>query len=229
MKRILETLGRSLMVFVRHFRRSPGLSLLSVLAMALGLACWLLTWIYINDEQGYDGYHRDLDRLYRVGVTFRNEAGTKSFALVAVPVGPALKETFPEVQYMARVLVNNENRRLVRYGERAFFEEQVVRAEPDLLHILSVAFVRGDPQTALQRPNTVAVTRATAERYFGDLDPLGKTLLIDGKELEVTGVLADAPANTHLKYRFIVSLKDYPFPYTDQWRMTTIYTYIKLA
>ena len=229
MNRMLETLGRSLMVFVRHFRRSPGLSLLSVLAMALGLACWLLTWIYISDEQGYDNYHRDLDRLYRVGVTFHNEAGTKSFALVAVPVGPALKETFPEVRYMARVAVNNENRRLVRYGERAFFEQQVVRAEPDLLNILSVDFVRGDPQTALQRPNTVVITRQTAARYFADQDPLGKTLRIDDSELEVTGVLADAPANTHLKYRFIVSLKEYPFKYTDQWRMTTIYTYIKLA
>jgi putative ABC transport system permease protein len=226
---ILETLKRSLLVFTRHFRRSPGLSLLSMLAMALGLACWLLTWIYIGDERSYDGYHRDLDRLYRVGVTFRNEAGTKSFALVAVPVGPALKETFPEVQYMARVTVSNENRRLVRYGERAFFEEQVVRAEPDLLNILAIDFVRGDPRTALQRPNTVAVTQAAASRYFGNQDPLGKTLRIDDQEMEVTGILADAPANTHLKYRFIVSLKDYPFKYTDQWRMTTIYTYIKLA
>ena len=102
-------------------------------------------------------------------------------------------------------------------------------AEPDLLNILSVDFLRGDPRTALQRPGTVAVTQATAARYFGREDPLGRTLLIDGRELEVTGVLADAPANTHLKYRFIVSLKDYPFKYTDQWRMTTIYTYIKLA
>ena len=117
---IVETLKRSLLGFVRHFRRSPGLSLLSVLAMALGLACWLLTWIYIHDERGYDGSHRDLDRLYRVGVTFHNEAGTKSFALVAIPVGPALKETFPEVEHVARVLVSNENRRLVRFGERPF-------------------------------------------------------------------------------------------------------------
>jgi len=229
MASFMETFRRNLKVFTRHFRKSPGLSLLSVLAVALGLACWLLTWIYINDEQSYDGYHRDAERLFRVGVTFRNETGTRSFALIAVPVGPVLKETFPEVQYAARVSINNESKRLVRYGERAFYEEQVLRAEPDLLNILTIPFVQGDPETALQRPGTVAITRQTAAKYFGDGNPLGKILLIDGKALEVTGVLADAPANTHLKYRFIVSLKDYPFKYTDQWRMTTIYTYIKLA
>ena len=229
MAKFIEMFRRNLMVFVRHFRKSPGLSLLSVLAIALGLACWLLTWIYVSDEKSYDGYHRDLDRLYRVGVTFRNETGTKSFALVAVPVGPALKDTFPEVRYAARVLINNENKRLVRYGERAFFEDQVVRAEPDLLKILTIPFVQGDPETALQRPGTVAITKKTAAKYFGSENPLGKTMIINDKALEVSGVLADAPANTHLKYNFIVSLKDYPFPYTDQWRMTNIFTYIKLA
>ncbi len=229
MRKFIEMSRRNFMVFARHFRRSPGLSLLSVLAIALGLACWLLTWIYVSDEKSYDGYHRDPDRLFRVGVTFRNETGTKTFALVAVPVGPALKDTFPEVRYAARVLVNNEDKRLVRYGERTFLEDQVVRAEPDLLKILTVPFVQGDPETALQRPGTVAISEKAAAKYFGSENPLGKTLLINDKPLEVSGVLADAPANTHLKYRFIISLKDYPFPYTDQWRMTTIYTYIKLA
>lgn len=221
-------LKQNLLLFLRHMRKSPAISMAGIAALVLGLGCWLITWVFVQDELSYDRYHHDLDRLYRVAVTFQSASGGRSYARIAQPIAPVLKENFPEVQTVARILSHPAYPLMVRCGQKAFLETGVLAAEPDLLRILTISFLQGDPATALEQPGTVALTRSMATKYFGTENPMGQALVIHDQPMKITAVLADAPVNTHLPYQFIVSLKGFAFG-TDQWFQTDVYTYLKLA
>jgi putative ABC transport system permease protein len=103
-------------------------------------------------------------------------------------------------------------------------------ADPELFKILTIPFIEGDKATALQRPGTIVLSQRIAKKYFGDVSPLGKTIMVNERPFEITGVLENSPRNTHLKYDLIASLKLKKEPKIfSYWMWHSIYSYIKLA
>jgi putative ABC transport system permease protein len=186
--------------------------------------------MYVARETSYDRHHSDNDRVFRVVEEIKSGATTSTFAAAGFPLAPALKAEYPEVEESARVCPGPD--RLFEYDEKKFYEPRVFFVDKDILRILSFAFIEGDPQTALTRPNTAVLTRSMARKYFGANPAVGQTIKYNGQILlEITGVIRDTPATTHLKADWLVSLDTLRAAFGrefENWHNTMAFTYIKL-
>jgi putative ABC transport system permease protein len=194
-----------LTVALRNLAKHTGFSLINILGLTVGLSCFMLIALYIQDELSYDRYHTHADRIYRVTRDFRSPNGTVDLHLghVAPPFGPLLQNDFPEVEKVARMLQADY---LVSYGDKAFNENDIFIAEPSIFEIFTIPVISGDPQRALAEPFSVMLSEKTARKYFGAEDPLGQLLKIDNQfTVKVTGVFASFPANAHMHPEFMVS------------------------
>ncbi len=205
-----------LKVTLRKIRRNKAYSVINIVGLATGIACCLFILLYVLFELSFDNFHKDVDRIYIVGQDRRSEAGREliggNFPLLA----PTLKERYPHVEAAGRF--NQGWIVQVKYKDKIFKEESLWDADPGLFEVLSTPFIQGDPKTALERPNTAVMTEFYAEKYFGDQDPLGKTIMIGEKEYEITGIVQDPPANTDFVYKIIKSWKTIEMEDEGHWR-----------
>ncbi|MGD8307759.1 MAG: ABC transporter permease, partial [Ignavibacteria bacterium] len=155
---------------------------------------------------------------------------TEGTSGTGAPLGPALKDNFPEVETFARAMEVRSV--LVKYENNIFYEDKRLYADNDLFQILTIPFLQGDVKTALLRPATVVITSSIAKKYFGNNNPIGQNITINTKDFEVTGVTEDQPLNSHFEFNMIMSLKtleeqsNYPF---EAWFICNFHTYIRLA
>jgi putative ABC transport system permease protein len=227
----------------RKIKRQKIFSFINIVGLAVGLACCAVIILYVTNELTYDTYHRDKDRIYRVTTHIINQVGEFYEAPSPGPLGPMLKNTYPQVEEATRIVppYENSDHVLVLKGDKRFFETRVFFVDNAAFRIFHMPFLRGDSTSALRRPHTAVLTESTAEKYFGEQDPIGKTLQIEidydtGRvelqDYEVTGVIKNAPANTHFKYDMLLSMPTFlanlPSFDTDWINFHTKYTYIKL-
>ena len=192
-------------IALRNLRKHKTFGFINITGVAVGLACFLLIALYVTDELSYDRYNTHADRIYRITRTFLSSEGTPSLQLAqaAPPFGPLIKQDFPEVEQMVRTL---ENGGLVRYGEHSFNEENIYLAEANLFKVFDVKFLSGNPDHALDNPFAVLFSRPMAEKYFGQENPVGKTVrLYDQFDLTITGVFEPLPAQAHFHPDFLLS------------------------
>jgi len=216
-----------LKIALRNFRRHLGYSFINIVGFAIGMACCLLILVYVRHELSYDRYHKDAERIFRISLDIRTPTANRVFALVSPTVAPALKADFPQVEFAARLLPA-ENR-LVKRGEAFFYENLFTYADQELFDVLTIRFLRGNPRTALTRPQTLVISERMALKYFGGENPLGKTLNINTRDYEITGVVEDPPGTTHLKFDLIASLETLAtWNEMSNWHSTMFYTYLKL-
>ena len=210
-----------LRVALRTLRRHPGYALLNAVGLAVGIACCLFLLLFVQDELSYDRHHQDAEQVFRVSAAFDE----REIALTPPMVADLLMAEVPAVEAVARI-----NRAwgvsLVRAGDRAFEETGFFFADASVFDVLTIPFDKGDPATALARPNTVVLTASTAQRYFGDTDPIGQTLTRnDVHDLEVTGVVEDVPANAHFRFDFLAALAVPEGP--PVWSNANYHTYVR--
>jgi putative ABC transport system permease protein len=191
----------------RVFLKDKFFSVLNILGLALGIAVSIILLLILQNDLSYDKYHTKHDRIYRLGGHLQATGIDIQVARSARELGVILKEEFPEVEEVVRA--NNWDHTLVKYegndGEKAFYEEDVVRTDSTYFKVFSHQFIAGDPNTCLTELNTVVITESISKKYFGDDDPMGKVLLIGDEQWKVTGVIADVPENTHLKFNILLS------------------------
>ena len=223
-----------LKVAFRNFRRQKSFSLINILGLAVGITCCILILLYINFELSYDTYHKYADRIYRINMSLKTKNGIRNFAYSPAMLGPTLKSGFPQVEEAARLAVFRPV--TVKYKDRKFREGYMRVVEPGFLKILDIPFVKGDPSSALERPNTVVLTEEAAIKYFGDEDPIGKSIEIGtvmykttSPVYEVTGIIKGSPQNTFFKYEFLFSWRSIETDeHISQWAASH-HTYIKLV
>ena len=190
-----------LRIALRNLARRRSTTALNVVGLAAGLACCLLIGAHVRHELSYDRFHTHADRIVRVQPRF-GEFGY--FAVTPVTALDHLQTAYPEVVAATHVQLK---RAIVRQGERWIEEEAFAYADASVFDVFTFPLRRGDPTTALREPNTVVLTETAAAAYFGDADPMGRTLALnDGATLTVTGVMADMPSNSHLQVRALASL-----------------------
>ena len=221
----------------RNLMKSPGYAAINITGLAIGIACCVLILMYVLDELSYDRFHADADRIYRVVEIIE---GAEESSSQPFPVGPALAEDFSHLVASSVRFFNMQAPTLTvdyeppagevrRYNEPHFFF-----VDSTFFDVFDFALVRGDAATALARPNTVLLTESTARRYFGEEDPIGKTLRVENQMLlEVTGVLADLPTNVHFRFDFLASFSSLravfpPQQFTQNWYWNPCWTYVLL-
>ena len=203
-------LNSDMTIALRHLSRHRGYTTVNVLGLAVGLACAILIFLYVGHELSYDRYHDQADRIYRV--VFNDSAKTPR------SVGPALQADFPEVQSFLRMHPTTGTW-VMKYEDRIYYERGVYWANKTLFDFFALPLVQGDPDRALEAPYTVVISEDTARKYFGDEDPMGKTIVADNGFLllTVTGVMENMPANTHFQADFFISLASGFEVYKVRW------------
>lgn len=217
---------------LRHFRRYRLYVLANIAGLGIGLAGCLLIALYVQHELSYDRFHSNADRIYRVASTLQRGNVNQEYASAPAPLGPALAETLPEVVDFVRLYPARTAPPRLTYADHTFWEPGFLYADVSIFEVFDFALLRGDPATALASPYTVVLTASTAQRYFGDADPMGKVLTSgDSTTFTVTGVVADIPANSHVTFDFLASLstKKEALANPGEWRNSGYYTYLLLA
>ena len=197
----------------RNFRKNPFISFINIFGLTVGLTCCLLIVTYVINEQSYDKYNKNADDIYRVTRIFYSASGVESLHLSAVapPFGPRLQSAFSDIKEMTRVLPAGTTS--FRYKEKLFNEEHACFADEHFFDFFSIPVKNGDQHAALTEPYSVMLTPEIAKKYFGDADPMNKSIILDNTKhgFKVTGIFSPFPANSHLHPDILVSfntLKD---------------------
>ncbi|MDO3625109.1 ABC transporter permease [Mucilaginibacter sp. BT774] len=197
----------------RNIARHKFISFINISGLTIGITCCLLILIYILNELSYDRYNENSDRTYRVTRIFYSRDGSENLHLSAVapPFGPLLKVAFPDIEKVTRVLPNGTT--VFRYKDKLFNEKNGFFADENFFNVFSVNVTEGDKKTALDDPYSVMITPEIARKYFGNEDPINKTVILDNTkhEFKVTGVFEPLPSNSHMHPNMLLSfntLKD---------------------
>ncbi|HTK20775.1 MAG TPA: ABC transporter permease [Mucilaginibacter sp.] len=198
---------------LRNIQKHPFISFVNISGLTIGLTCCLLILLYIINERNYDRFNANTDNIYRVTRIFYSDDGAESLhtGSVAPPFGPLLKNAFPDIQKVTRLLPKSGT--TVQYGGKLLDEKEGFFADENLFDFFTVPVVQGDPHQALLQPFSVMLTEELAKKYFGTADPMNKTIKLDGNkhEYKVTGIYKSFPANSHLHPQMLLSfntLKD---------------------
>lgn len=222
--------GNIARIAARNLVKHRMYSLINVFGLAVGLACGILILAYVGYEFSFDRYHKNADRIYRVA-SKRTSMGTENtFATVPAPTGPTMASDFPEV--VDAVRFSPTVRRAFSTGDRVLFQDGVLYADPSVFQVFSFELVKGDPESALEAPFTMVVTEETARKYFGDEDPVGKTVRWDNRfDYHVTGVVKAPPPNSHFTFTVLASFATFIKydPRIGEWGGGSFVTYIELG
>jgi len=222
-------LSNYLKVAVRNLWRHKFYSLINVTGLAVGMAVCLMIVLWVRHELSYDRHHEHAAQIYRIALDGQTPEGDLKAPATQGALAPALRNEVPEVVAAARFFFS-EN--LVSYEDRSFYEKRCYWTDPEVFEVFTLPFVQGDPETALDAPNSVVLTEETARRYFGTEDPLGRTIRVDNAtDYVVTGVLRELPGNVHFKFGFLGSLSTLKVDQQDPqayWINHTYAAYLRL-
>ena len=194
-------LSNYLKLSFRNLLKSPLFTVLNVFGLSLGLAVSLLLFLHVTHERSFDQYHSKAERIHRVIVhAFWDPAAPKKLANAPNVVGPTMKADIPAVEQFTRLLKHEFGESaFVAVGEHKLVETKLFWADPGIFEIFDIPAVAGNLKSSLSQPNTVALSRSTAIRYFGTSNPIGQTIQIDRMPpMEVKAVFEDFPGNSSL-------------------------------
>jgi putative ABC transport system permease protein len=216
---------------LRNMGKNRLHSFINVAGLAIGLACVILILLFVRFELSYDSFNRNKDRIYRVVLDSIHDDGPFPMAPTMLPLAPALRRDFPEVERAARI--SERNSMLVRAGENRYYES-LYFADPEIFSIFDLPLEQGNPASALSEPFSIVLTDVMAEKYFGRSDPVGRILRInDLYDFTVTGVLEEIPQTFHLRIKMLASFDSLRNEEKDRWdswdTFSNDYTYILLA
>ncbi len=207
----------------RNFIRHKLYSSILLIGLTLGIACISIITRFVFFELGFDTFHEHAKDIYRIT---GNEWVPTPAALA-----PAMKNYFPEIQQVTRIA--KIDKVLMQHNRNAFYEEGTIFAEPSFFQIFSFRLLKGETALALDKPNMIFLTKETAQRYFGEDDPIGKQIIYNDKiSLLVAGIVEKAPSNSHIQFDAIISLvtlRDISgADFLENTMNTSVYTYFQL-
>ena len=219
----------------RNIKKNKGHSALNILGLAVGMAAFVLIMLFVRTELSYDRFHENAKNIYRVVQEQPGNVylGSNLFAVTPGPLAGAMVQDFPEVLKATRI--DDWRDVLVRTGEQTFLEKRVHWTDPQTFEIFSFPVIRGDGGSALKDPYSVLLSESAAARFFGDTDPVGRTIIMQAfemnSEFRVAGVFRDIPANSHFRMEIVAPFETMgKIQQTDltRWGSNSYYTYILL-
>jgi putative ABC transport system permease protein len=194
-----------LITALRNINKDKFYTLLNVIGLAIGLTAAIFIFLYILDELTYDKSHLNYKRIYRLESYFVITGKDYRFAVTQMPLGPTLKDEYPEIEEYVRFVPTGTL--FFKFGDKEFQEDSIFYTDSTIFDVFTHPFIKGDPKKSLNRPNTIVLTESLARKYFGDVEPIGQTIrTLEGNLYEVTGVIKDLPGNLHLKFTGLLSI-----------------------
>ncbi len=213
---------------LRNISRHRLFSVINLLGLTIGLASFLIIFLYVQDELRYDAFHKDSERVYRIIKDYKE--GNGGGANLPGILEEHLQEKVPQVESLASFY--RDRNPVVRHENQLFAEPSIHYTSPEMFRILSLELITGNPGEALAGPYKMVITPQMAKKYFGQANPIGQTLRVDqNQQYEITGILKPFPEQSHLQVNFLASLSSIKqqnkMAYTH-WGFQASYFYLKL-
>ncbi len=200
-----------LKIAFRNLLRNKVYSFINIVGLAVGMAVAMLIFLFVSHEVSFDKFHVNGDRIYKVNSEEKYGEQTVQTSSMTSKLAPILKEDNSEIIDFVRegtisdiVFKNTQNPSLKFVGLFNFVDKS-------FFSVFSFKLKFGDTQTVILSPFSIVISEKIAKKYFGNENPIGKTLLCDSKHIfTVTGVMEDTPSNSSSYYDYLTSLEMYP-------------------
>jgi putative ABC transport system permease protein len=221
----------------RSLVKNKTYSVLNIVGLSVGLTCFALIALWVNDELSYDKFNINYDRIVRLTGIEKRHSGITESAVSSAPMAKALRDDYPEIENTVRFDMHEE---LVMHNSQQILQPGILLTDPSFFDIFSYKLITGDIHSTLNEPYSIILTQSTAKKYFGDADPIGKSLVIymndssgRGAAYTVTGTMPDPPNNAHFTFSMLASFKTAEVANpdiltVDGWGDASFYTYLLL-
>jgi len=210
-------------------------SFINIFGLAISMACSLVIFLFVQDETSYDRFHKDANNIYRVVKKFINDDGTSVPDATTPPaLAPAMQREIPDVICATRLFANPDwgQNFLFKYEDKKFNEQKIFFVDSNFFNVFSFPFIKGNSHDVFKDPNSIVITENVAGKYFGNTNPIGKTLVTERfpENLTVTGVIKNIPANSHFHFDFAIPLGNNSLGSDKDadWQWYEFYTYVRL-
>ncbi len=215
----------------RNLTRNRNYAVINILGLAIGLACFMLIILYVRDEMAYDKFHGDGDRIYRMALERKYPGRARNYAIIPHSYAQTVADDLSEVEDACRLFYFQGNNMVYEVNDELFEESYQMFADSNFFDFFTIPLLQGDPESALTHPNSVILTESTANKLFGQENPIGKILDLEppANNLVVSGVCADVPEQSHLRFNMLRSVATLnQFLGQPNYISFSAYTYLKL-
>ena len=219
-----------LLLCIKNLRKQKVFSFINILGLTVGITCCFMIFLFIMNEFSFDHFHKNGKNIYRVMRVGNMNGQQQNIPYLSPPYGPALLNDYPDaVQKAVRIFPDND---LISYGTVAFNQKNIYLTDSNFFTFFDFKLIQGNPATVLNEPNSVVLTKSTAEKYFGKEEAIGKVLTFNKEQqLKVTGIAADVPSNSHLQFDMVIPLellRPMQPTWFTQWPNNGLFTYVQL-
>ena len=215
-------------IAVRNIWKRKLFSFINIMGLTIGITCFFLIIVNVRDEFSYDNFHKDKDRIYRVALERIYPDNVVFYAIIPYSIGEVMKNDIPEVEGMTRLL-NLGQSIVLQYEDQTYEEDKLLFVEPNFFDMFSIPLIHGDPETVFSSQNSILITKDTALKYFGDEEPIGKSLTTPQGEVLVSGIVENVPKNSHLEFDFLVPMAVTGIQNLPNYVAFSVLTYVKLS
>ena len=216
-------------ITLRNLFKYKGYSIINITGFAIGIACCFLILLFVQDELSYDRYHKNADRIYRVCIQGRIANRDLVEIILGAPAAETLVNEYPEVENAVRIYQPSNKELLVKYENKQFTETRFLFTDESIFDVFTFQLIEGNPETVLEKPNSVLITESTAKKYFGKENAVGKTITVDNStDFLITGIVEEVPSNSHFHFDFLASFNTLNISRSPSWLSFYTYTYILL-
>lgn len=220
-----DILKREISLLSRRLLREKRFTIINTAGLSIGIASALMILLFLSFETSYDRYHPDHETTYRIATDLTISGENSKIALNSLPIGALLTKHVEGIDSYLRVFAANFFFRdlVYRYNDIEFTEDGVFAVDSTFFDFFSTQFIHGLPAGALSKPYSIVLTETMSERYFGNANPLGEDIHLEGAgDFTVTAVVEDNPNNTHMRYSGLISMAT--MPYLDHFLQQAITT-----
>lgn len=207
----------------RSFSKNKMHSIINFTGLTIGLACFALILKFVLHENSFDNFHENKENLYRLTAN--------GFAKIPDLWAPGLKESMPEVEKFTRLQLMGPQ--LFEHEGNKTYEQNGLFADSTFFSVLSFNLLQGNAGKALSKRRSMVLTKSFAQKFFGNSNPIGKTLTIvynaKPEPYEITGIAADPPPNSHITFNYLVSMSSNDAEWVNDWKWNQFYTYLVLS
>jgi putative ABC transport system permease protein len=210
-KRRKEMASTEVKAAIRTLYREKAYAVINLSGLSLAIACCLILGLYLRSELTYDQHHLRHKEIFRVVNEYTTSGNSERFAITPISLGPMLKENYLEIRDYVRF--NRLGKVLIRTSDKALYWEDAYSTDENVFDVFTHKVLYGDPKTALKDPSSAAVSETFARKYFGDTNPIGKTIhaeLAPQIPRKISLVFRDLPESTHLKYDVLFRFESLP-------------------
>lgn len=212
---------------IRSFLKTKTISFINVFGLSLGISICIIIALFLSNELSYDKHHAFADRIFRVKSHIIFGGNELNLAVAPAPMAEALPLEFPEVE--AAVHFRQRGSFLVKREEENIKENNIVYAGKDFFKIFTVPLIEGSSEGVLDKPNTMAISKKTADKFFPNESAVGKNLVLDNKtDFEITAVYEDMPSNSHFHFDLILAAEGLEEAKSPFWLGNNFQTYLLL-